>query len=95
MTEEYFPGFWVAEVIGANFKNAVQAVTIVRESEFGLNKNWEGLPRRVIGTAAVISSDNDTSAAWLRRMAVVPEFQKHGIASALIDEIVAFCRKKG
>lgn len=53
------------------------------------------MPRRVIGTAAIIGSNNDSNTAWLRRMAVVPEFQKHGIASALIDEVIAFCKNKG
>jgi len=59
-----------------------------------LNKNWDR-SGYLIGTAAVAKSNWEDNEAWMRRVAVVPQWQRRGIASALVSQVLTFCQKSG
>jgi GNAT superfamily N-acetyltransferase len=99
MSSEY-TGFWVAEVHEPFFMtrepNQVK-YTIMTERE--LNDNNIELTqhhvKKIVGTIAITRSKHCTDIAWLRRMAVNPKYQRKGIACALVDEALRFCKDKG
>uniref|UniRef100_A0A1B6CGC1 N-acetyltransferase domain-containing protein n=1 Tax=Clastoptera arizonana TaxID=38151 RepID=A0A1B6CGC1_9HEMI len=69
--------------------------TIFRESEFNeKNIDVTKCRKKIVGTIAIVKSQATEGYAWLRRMAVNSNYQKKGIATALISEALHFCCEK-
>lgn len=59
----------------------------------------KGLPpghrKMIVGMIAVARSTTTEGAAWIHRLAVLSNFRRKGIGSALLDHALRFCGKKG
>ncbi|XP_067005240.2 N-acetyltransferase family 8 member 3 [Anabrus simplex] len=92
-------GFWVAEVYEPYFmtrepsqvKYSITTEQRLKDS----NTELPSFQKKIVGTIAVTKSRYDDNTAWLRRMAVNHRYQRKGIASALLDEALRFCKTRG
>lgn len=91
-------GFWVAEVYEPYFTKPWPGGKMMIVNEHGLKScgiDSSLCKRSIVGTVAVAKSNDVENAGWLRRMAVRPKYQRRGIATALLNEAVSFCRTSG
>lgn len=93
-----FTGFWVAEVYEPVFFTKDREklkYPILRESEFQeKNIDVKSCHKQIVGTIAIVKSVTTEGCAWMRRMAVIPKYQRKGVASALVNEALQFCSEK-
>jgi ribosomal protein S18 acetylase RimI-like enzyme len=72
-----------------------------RESRTSIEKEMQNVCVRFIGGFAgerlvgLVIGNYDGRRGWINRLAVLPEFRKSGIASALISEAERFLKSKG
>jgi N-acetylglutamate synthase-like GNAT family acetyltransferase len=69
----------------------VTEVILAEDSQYWLAEAADGELVGVVG----VEFGNEPHVALLRSAAVHPNFQRHGIGKALIDELIGFCRAKG
>ncbi|GLH09661.1 hypothetical protein R5R35_013523 [Gryllus longicercus] len=95
MSSEY-TGFWVAEVYEKlmDIRNPQSLQFTIINSDESQKMDLSAYRKRIVGTIAVTRSHNNEDTAWIRRMGVVKSYQRKGIASALVDEVLRFCRDK-
>ncbi|KAF4533190.1 hypothetical protein B566_EDAN001732 [Ephemera danica] len=91
-------GFWVAEAYEPYFASTWPDGKAMIVNESGLKScgiDINKCRRTIVGTVAIACSRESEDVGWLRRMAVRPQYQRRGIAKALLREAVSFCRTKG
>lgn len=92
-------GFWVAEAYEPYClrKNPTQVkYTILKEDQLDFRlQNDKIYCKKVVGIVGIIRCEVVYEAAWLKRMSVNYKYQRKGIANALLDKAIEFCKQRG
>lgn len=84
---------WVREWIDNSEK--VVEETGIRNKEIFIERNDKGEIVGIVCTGTYGHESEKGAVAWIREVAVKPEFQRKGIARKLINQALAYCKEQG
>lgn len=92
-------GFWVAEAFETYPQRKDPShlrYLIINESQLqDISGQDRFFIKKIVGTIAVNQSRQEMDSAWLRRMAVTSKYQRKGVGTALLNEALKFCQRRG